>query len=173
MRTVTGVFDNPDVALRAAEKVREVAGFRATVRVHLPGSDGSVVETALLPDESSWGPVPFLGFALGLVGAVVVKLLGGTWAQALLGLMTGAVMGGLLAWWLTGELYPHRIYHHGFAGRPHYDREINLGRSVVTAIVRGTHEAHAVAATLREMGGRTSAGFLHEARMTTRAPLTT
>ncbi len=171
MKTVSGVFDNADVALRAGEKVREVAGARATVRVHVPGTDGKVVETAILADESSFGPVPFIGIALGLVCAVAVKLIGFPWSYALLGLLSGAISGGLIAWWLTGEAYPRRIYHPRFDGRATYEQEMLARRAVVTAIVHKDAQAESVREVLRTMGGRVVEGFLHEGRLVSNRPL--
>lgn len=143
MKTVTGLFDDAALALRVGERVREVAGRRATVRVRVPGPNGSVVEARVVDDKSSYGRITALGVGLGLLVAIAAKLSGLSWGLTLLGFVTGSVVGPLLALWLGGELYRRRIESSGVLNP----------LSMVTATVEGK-TADQVATVLREQGAR-------------------
>src|SRR4051794_18169223 len=108
MHTVTGVFSDGERALFAAERAREVAGPRASVRVLVRGQGGSVIETSVLPDASEWSKVVISGLALGLLAMGVVLLLGASWGMAIAALLWGVGGGVMLGVWLTGEVYRSR-----------------------------------------------------------------
>jgi hypothetical protein len=169
MRIVTGVFDDADVALRVGEKVREVAGSRATIRVFLSGASGLVIETSILSDAASWLRVTLLGIALGVVGAMVVGGLGGGWGLGLVGLAAGAATGVMLGVWLTGEVYPRRILAARDRGR--YERELKRGRAIVTVVVPTYAAAEKIVELLEIQGGRVNEGFLHEQPLPPSEPL--
>jgi hypothetical protein len=144
MQTITGLFDNPDEALRAGEKLKEVAGPRASVRVIVPGKDGKAVETKVLEDTSSYTRVPFIGLSLGLLFAIAGKIFGLDWGLTVLALLVGVGTGMLLSIWLTGEAFRRRIY----------SREVGMNRSVVSAVVSDMSHASNVLEVLRSSGGR-------------------
>lgn len=162
MKTITGIFSDPTLALEAGERVREVAGSRATVRLLVPGRSQSVVETSVLADDKRWGRVALYCAGLGLLGMIMFKLFGASWGMAALGLFWGITGGLFMGLWLTGELYPSRILTRAEA-RSRYESLAVEGRSVVVAVVPNDNHARAVRDTLLSIGADVRDGFLHEA----------
>ena len=162
MRTVTGVFDRTDDALRAAERVREAAPARATVRVFLPSPSGAVIETSIVGDSAGWLRVALLGVAFGVFGSMFAFALGASLSVGLAGLLAGALGGVLVGVWLTGETYPRRILA-GFGPlRFPYEKLVQEGRAIVTACLPTLHHAEHAIEILEEEGGRVIEGFLHD-----------
>jgi hypothetical protein len=162
MRTVTGVFDNADDALRVAERARETAGTRATVRAFLPSASGAVIETSIVGDASSWLRVTLLGVALGVIGSMFAFALGASLSVGLAGLFAGGLGGVLIGVWLTGEAYPRRILAGWGSLRLPYERLLHDGRAVVTACVPSRLAAERLIDLFEEEGGRVVDGFLHD-----------
>ena len=51
---MTGVFRDPEAALLASERLRELDGATGTIRLFLPGADGRPVETMVVEERSPW-----------------------------------------------------------------------------------------------------------------------
>ena len=161
MKTVTGVFDDADSALRVGERLRELGGPRATVHVFLSGANGSVIETSIVnTDGRGVLRVSLMGLVLGVIGAVIFEAAGASWGMALFGLLFCAAFGVMIGVWLQGEAYPRRIIA-GDRSRVHYARELARGRAVVTAMI-AYHLAERAEDEMEAEGGRVLDGFLHD-----------
>ena len=81
--TMTGVFRDPEAALRASERLRELEGAAGSIRLFLPGADGRPVETLVVEERSPWLRATVWGLAVGLFSRTsparcrLVALLGG------------------------------------------------------------------------------------------------
>ncbi len=159
MQTLNGIFQTQDAALGAAERVREVASSRATVRLFLPGAKGKVIETSVAADHSSVSRVAMACVAVGLAGVVLFAFAGARLSYVLVWLMWAVAGGAMLAAWLTGELHPRHILKMGDAVRSRYERETCAGRAVVTVMVGSQAEAGRVTRTLEDAGARVVEGF--------------
>ena len=162
MRTVTGVFDRADDALRAAERVREAASPRSTVRVFLPSPSGAVIETSIVGESRGVGRVTLFGAVIGVVCSMFAFALGASLAVGLVGLFAGALGGVLVGVWLTGEAYSRRILAGWGELRFPYEKLVRDGRVIVTACVTSHHDAERIIDMLEDEGGRVADGFLHE-----------
>jgi hypothetical protein len=160
MRTINGTFNSTDAALVVGERVREIVGPRATVRVFLPTTGQDVIETSIVADRSSWTRVLGMCLALGLAGVVLFAFCNVRSSYALLWLFWSAAGGVMLAAWLTGEAYPRHILH---MNASRYQAESRAGNTVVTVIVRSSTAAGHVARLFEEAGGRVTTGFFHQA----------
>jgi len=161
MLKVTGLFDSAQAALLAGERVREVAGPRASVRVLVPGSAGSVLEVSVLGDESALAQVALLGVGIGIVGMLALLLAGMGWAASLLWLAVGALGGTLLGIWLTGELDPARTVAGPEARRCH-DALVLGGHGLLAATVRDERHAAMVRRVIVSAGGQVRDGVLRQ-----------
>ncbi|HZS35212.1 MAG TPA: hypothetical protein VFF06_00220 [Polyangia bacterium] len=160
MRTVTGVFETADVALRVGEKAREVAGPRAKIRVFVAGGSGTVIESSIVSDSSNWLPVTLMGIGLGVIGAMIVGALGGGAGLGLVGLFAGALTGVMLGVWLTGEQVPRHI--RAERARTLYKQQLDHGRAVVTVVVPTHAAADRVVALFEAQDGQVTDRFLKQ-----------
>ena len=151
MQTVTGVFSDRTSAVLAAEKVREVAGRRASVRALLPGDGNRVIETTVLTDNSALLRMTMLGAGLGAVAFAVFLAAGTSLAMSLVGLLWGIATGYMLGLWLSGEAYRSRLL-----GGAEHTRHLELarqGKAVIVAVVLDREHAEQVSDTLAAAGG--------------------
>jgi hypothetical protein len=163
MRTLTGIFGDPEAALHAGERAREVAGKRATVRVFIRGANGSVLETSIISDESTVWRVPIAGLTIGGLFAATLALFHVAPAYCVLGFFSAAAVGLLIGLWLTGEVYPRRISTLRTNGHSAYERLLAAGRAVVTVVLpNGRRHTRSVFDVLAASGAEVVEGFLHE-----------
>jgi hypothetical protein len=163
MKTLTGVFGDPETALHAGERAREAAGERATVRVFIRGAHGSVIETSIISDESTVWRVPIVGLTLGGLFAATLALFHVPAAYCALGFFGAAAVGLMFGLWLTGEIHPRRISSLRTDGQSAYERILAEGRAVVTVVLpNGRRRMKSVFGVLAGSGAEVVEGFLHE-----------
>jgi hypothetical protein len=168
MRTVNGIFGDPDAALGAGERAREVVGPRATIRVFLPRSGRNVIETSVVADNSSWPRMALVCVAIGLAGVVLLAALKVPSLYVILWLSWSVLSGVMFAAWFTGELHPRRLLSVNGEARSRYEAEVRSGKAVVTAVVRTTAEADAVMGAFQKAGGTVVDGIFAEPRRASR-----
>jgi hypothetical protein len=105
--SLTGVFRDPDSALRASERLRDIGC--GVIRVFMPSGDGQAVECEVTVARSPWPRVLAFCIALSLLGAWLLIALADGWTYALVGLLTGAIAGLLLGLWLRGETFARTV----------------------------------------------------------------
>ncbi|HEY2748801.1 MAG TPA: hypothetical protein VGL86_29475 [Polyangia bacterium] len=125
--TLTGVFRDPESALRASEQLRELDGV-GSIRLFLPGADGEAVETQVVEERSPWLRTAAWGLAVGLVFTYVARSLASSWLYAVVALAAGVGFGLLLGGWLGGERFPRAVRPHM---RERYRDLVGKGRAVV------------------------------------------
>ncbi len=131
--TLTGVFPDPERALRASEQLRELDGV-GSIRLFLPGADGLPIETLVVEERSPWLRAAAWGLGVGFVFAYVARSLSSAWIYAVVALVAGVGFGLLLGGWLSGQRYPRAV-------RPHMRRRyldlVGKGRAVVLVELAG------------------------------------
>jgi hypothetical protein len=152
--TMTGVFRQPDGALRASERLSELACV-GSLRLFLPGADGTPIETMLVEERSPWLRLTLFGAAIGFLCAYVALSITPSWALAIVALATGAGGGALLGSWLGGQRYRRTVRPHM---RLRYLDLVRRGRAIVLADVRTHHDAEEVRSVMEECGAYVSEG---------------
>ena len=152
--TMTGVFRDPEGALRASEQLSELACV-GSLRLFLPGSDGAPVETMLVEERSPWLRLTLFGAGVGLLCAYVALSISPSWVLAFVALLTGAAGGAMLGSWLGGQRYRRTVRPHM---RLRYLDLVKRGRAIVLADVRAHHDAEAVRDVMEECGAYVSEG---------------
>jgi len=132
--TLTGVFRDPDAALRASERLRELEGASGTIRLFLPGADGRPVETLVVEERSPWLRTTAWGIAVGLLFVYVARSLSSSWIYSAVALAAGVLFGLLLGGWLGGQRYPRAVRPHM---RSRYLDLVAKGRAVLLVDVAG------------------------------------
>jgi len=152
--TLTGVFRDPEAALRASEQLRELDGAAGSIRLFLPGADGTPVETQVVQERSPWLRVTLWGVAVGLVFTYVALSLSHSWIYVVVALAAGALFGLLLGGWLGGQRYPRAVRPHM---RTRYLELARQGRAVLLVEVLGTSAD--VRQVMEELGAYVSEGY--------------
>src|SRR3954464_1772086 len=98
--TMTGVFRDPEAALKASERLRELDGAAGSIRLFLPGADGRPVETLVVEERSPWLRAGAWGLAVGVIFTYVARSLTSSWIYAFVALAAGILFGLLLGGWL-------------------------------------------------------------------------
>ncbi len=132
--TLTGVFRDPEAALRASERLRELEGAAGSIRLFLPGADGKPVETLVVEERSPWLRVTAWGVAVGFLFAYVARSLSSSWLYTVVALAAGVLFGLLLGGWLGGQRYPRAVRPHM---RSRYLDLVGKGRAVLLVEVVG------------------------------------
>jgi hypothetical protein len=152
--TLTGVFREPEAALRASERLRELDGAAGSIRLFLPGADGKPVETLVVEERSPWLRGAAWGLAVGFIFTYVARSLSTSWVYAIIALAAGALFGLLLGGWLGGQRYPRAVRPHM---RTRYLDLVGKGRAVV--LVDVLDAAGDVRELLEESGAYVSEGY--------------
>ena len=152
--TMTGVFRDPEAALRASERLRELEGATGSIHLFLPGADGRPVETLVVEERSPWLRVTVWGFAVGLLFAYVARSLSPSWFYTVVALGAGVLFGLLLGGWLGGERYPRAVRPHM---RTRYLDLVDQGRAVLLVDVVGGGTD--IRELLEESGAYVSEGY--------------
>ncbi len=79
--TMTGVFRDPEAALRASERLRELDTV-GSVRLFLPGAEGKPVEMSVVEERSPWLRLTSFGLVAGFLCAYVALSLSPSWLLA-------------------------------------------------------------------------------------------
>lgn len=151
--TLTGVFQDPQAALDAAERLRELDEAAGSLRVFLPGPDGQPVETLLVEERSPWLRIALWGVAVGMLCLYIALSWSATWLYGVVGLAAGVGFGLLLGVWFGGQRYPRSVRPHM---RARYLELVRAGRAVVLVDVLG--DAGDVRKLLEESGAYVSTG---------------
>ena len=125
--TLTGVFRDPEAALRASEQLRELDGV-GSIRLFLPDASGGAVETLVVEERSPWLRAAAWGLGVGLIFTYVARSLSNAWIYAVVALVCGVGFGLLLGGWLGGQRYPRAVRPHM---RARYLDLVGKGRAVV------------------------------------------
>jgi hypothetical protein len=152
--TLTGVFRDPDAALRVSEQLRELDGAAGSIRLFLPGTDGIPVETVVVAERSPWLRVTLWGLAVGVLFVYVARSLSPSWLYTVVALVAGALFGLLLGVWLSGQRYPRAVRPHM---RSRYLDLVQKGRAVLLVDVVGAAED--VRQVMEESGAYVSEGY--------------
>ena len=152
--TLTGVFRDPEAALRASEQLRELDGATGTIRLFLPGADGKPVETLVVEERSPWLRAAAWGLAVGFLFTYVARSLSSSWFYAIIALVAGVAFGLLLGGWLGGQRYPRAVRPHM---RTRYLDLVQKGRAVLLVDVVGN--AGDVRELMEEGGAYVSEGY--------------
>jgi hypothetical protein len=152
--TMTGVFREPDGALRASERLRELDCV-GSLRIFLPGSNGAPIETMLVEERSPWLRLTLCGAVVGLLSAYVALSISPSWILAFVALATGAAGGALLGSWLGGQRYQRSVRPHM---RVRYLDLVRRGRAIVIADLRTQQDADEVRSVMEEHGAYVSEG---------------
>jgi hypothetical protein len=152
--TMTGVFRQPEGALRASERLSELACV-GSLHLFLPGADGVPVETLLIEERPPWLRLTLSGVAAGVLCAYVALSISPSWPLALVALLTGAAGGALIGSWLGGQHYRRTVRPHM---RLRYLELVRRGRAIVLADVRAQDDAEAVRGVMEEHGAYVSEG---------------
>jgi hypothetical protein len=132
--TMTGVFRDPDAALRASERLRELDGAAGSIRLFLPGADGRPIETLVVEEHSPWLRVTAWGLSVGIIFIYVARSLSDSWFYSLFALVAGVLFGVMLGGWLGGQRYPRAVRPHM---RTRYLELVKQGRAVLLVDVLG------------------------------------
>ena len=151
---MTGVFRDPEAALRASERLRELDGAAGSIRLFLPGADGRPIETLVVEERSPWLRVTAWGVAVGLLFVYVARSLSTSWFYTVVALAAGVLFGLLLGGWLGGQRYPRAVRPHM---RTRYLDLVRKGRAVVLVDVAGS--VGDVRELLEESGAYVSEGY--------------
>src|SRR5947209_19234614 len=130
--TMTGVFRDPEAALRASERLRELDGAAGSIRLFLPGADGKPVETLVVEERSPWLRATVWGLAVGLIFTYVARSLSSSWFYSVVALAAGVLFGLLPGGWLGGQRYPRAVRPHM---RTRYLDRVGKGRAVLLVCV--------------------------------------
>jgi hypothetical protein len=152
--TLTGVFQKPEAALRVSEELRELTGTTASIRLFLPGADGSPVETLVVEERAPWLRGALWGASVGVIFIYVARSLSSSWLYAVVALTAGVLFGLLLGGWLGGERYPRAVRPHM---RARYLDLVQKGRGVVLVDILGSGED--VRQLMEESGAYVSEGY--------------
>jgi hypothetical protein len=149
MITLKSVFHDVNAALLAGERVREVGGKGACVRVRVPNRGGKVMELSVLPDESSAKNVAIWSLAMGAAALIITWLATHSLALALVATFYGLGTGAMMAYWLTGEFHRGRLLRN--------QREVpNADEVTLTAVVPDREAAGKAREALESSGGQVS-----------------
>jgi hypothetical protein len=152
--TMTGVFRDPEAALRASERLRELDGAAGSIRLFLPGADGKPVETLVVEERSPWLRATAWGLAVGLIFTYVARSLSSSWFYSVVALEAGTLFGLLLGGWLGGQRYPRAVRPHM---RTRYLDLVGKGRAVL--LVDVVSSADDVRELMEESGAYVSEGY--------------
>jgi hypothetical protein len=152
--TLTGVFQDPQAALEAGERLRELDEAAGSLRLFLPGSDGQPVETLLVEERSPWLRIALWGAAVGLLCLYIALSWSTTWLYGVVGLCAGVGFGLLLGIWFGGQRYPRSVRPHM---RSRYVDLVRAGRAVLLVDVVGHTED--VRRVMEEAGAYVSTGY--------------
>jgi hypothetical protein len=152
--TMTGVFRDPEAALRASERLRELEGAAGSIRLFLPGADGKPVETLVVEERSPWLRATLWGLAVGLIFTYVARSLSSSWIYSVVALAAGVLFGLLLGGWLGGQRYPRAVRPHM---RTRYLDLVGKGRAVL--LVDVVSSADDVRELMEESGAYVSEGY--------------
>lgn len=152
--TLTGVFRDPEAALKTAERLRELDGAAGSIRLFLPGADGEPVETLVVEERSPWLRAAAWGLAVGIIFTYVARSLTSSWLYAIVALGAGVLFGLLLGGWLGGQRYPRAVRPHM---RTRYLDLVRKGRAVLLVDVLGG--ADDVRTVMEESGAYVSEGY--------------
>jgi hypothetical protein len=152
--TMTGVFQRPEGALRASERLRELDCV-GSLRLFLPGADGEPVETMVIEEPSPWLRLTLFGAAVGALCAYIAVSITPSWALAIVALASGAAGGALLGSWLGGQRYRRTVRPHM---RLRYADLVRRGRAIVLADVRAHRDVEGVRSVMEECGAYVSEG---------------
>lgn len=151
--TLTGVFKDPEAALEAAERLRELDEAADSLRLFLPGADGQPVETLVVEERSPWLRIALWGVAVGLLCLYIALSWSTTWIYGVIGLCAGIGFGLLLGVWFGGQRYPRSVRPHM---RARYLDVVRAGRAVLLVDVVGHTDD--VRKLLEESGAYVSTG---------------
>ena len=151
--TLTGVFRDPEGALRTSEELRELHGV-GSIRLFLPGADGQPIETLVVEERSPWLRAAAWGLGVGLVFTYVARSLSSSWLYAVVALVAGVGFGLLLGGWLGGERYPRAVRPHM---RERYHDLVGKGRAIVLVELDGG--AREVRERMEESGAYVVEGY--------------
>jgi hypothetical protein len=152
--TMTGVFRDPEAALLASERLRELDGATGTIRLFLPGADGQPVETLVVEERSPWLRAAAWGLAVGFVFTYVARSLSSSWFYSVVALAAGVLFGLLLGGWLGGQRYPRSVRPHM---RTRYLDLVGKGRAVLLVDVLSA--GGTVREVMEESGAYVSEGY--------------
>lgn len=152
---MTGVFRDPEAALRASERLRELDGATGNIRLFLPGADGRPVETLVVEERSPFLRATAWGLAVGFVFAYVARSLSSSWIYSAVALAAGIAFGLMLGSWLGGQRYPRAVRPHM---RTRYLDLVGKGRAVLLVDVLG-EGAGDVRELMEESGAYVSEGY--------------
>jgi hypothetical protein len=152
--TMTGVFREPEGALRASERLRELDCV-GSLRLFLPGAEGLPIETMLVEERAPWLRLSLFGAGVGAVCAYIALSFSPSWLLAVVALVTGAGGGALIGSWLGGQRYRREVRPHM---RQRYLDLVRRGRAVLLADVLTHHDAEEVRALMEECGAYVSEG---------------
>lgn len=154
MVTLKSVFHDINAALLAGERVREVSGKGASVRVRVPGNNGSMMELSVLPDDSSRRHLVLGSLVLGAAALLITWFATHNWTMALVATFYGVGTGAMMAYWLTGEFHRSRLLREtkieGAVDEKHLDEVM------VTAVVPDRETAIKAREALESSGGQVS-----------------
>lgn len=151
---MTGVFRDPEAALLASERLRELDGATGTIRLFLPGADGRPVETMVVEERSPWLRAAAWGLAVGFIFTYVARSLSTSWFYAVIALAAGVLFGLLLGGWLGGQRYPRAVRPHM---RTRYLDLVGKGRAVLLVDVLSS--GGTVREVMEESGAYVSEGY--------------
>ena len=151
---MTGVFRDPEAALSASERLRELDGAAGSIRLFLPGADGRPIETLVVEERSPWLRVTAWGVAVGLLFVYVARSLSTSWLYTVVALAAGVLFGLLLGGWLGGQRYPRAVRPHM---RTRYLDLVRKGRAVLLIDVAGCGDDFRE--LLEESGAYVSEGY--------------
>jgi len=152
--TMTGVFRDPEAALRASERLRELDGAAGSIRLFLPGADGKPVETLVVEERSPWLRATVWGLAVGLIFTYVARSLSSSWFYSVVALGAGVLFGLLLGGWLGSHRYPRAVRPHM---RTRYLDLVGKGRAVLLVDVVSSGDD--VRELMEESGAYVSEGY--------------
>jgi hypothetical protein len=153
--TMTGVFRDPEAALRVSEELRELVGAAGAIRLFLPTEDGSAVEMAVVEERSPWLRTVAWGLATGLVFSYVSLSIARSWLYASVALASGGLFGVLLGSWLGGQRYRRTVRPHM---RSRYFDLARKGRAVLLVEVSGSG-SESVRQSMEGAGAYVSEGY--------------
>jgi hypothetical protein len=152
--TMTAVFRQPEAALIASERLREMDDAAGSIRLFLPGDDGSPVELQVVRERSPWLRATAWGLSVGVIFLYVSLSIAHSWIYAAVALASGALFGLLLGGWLGGQRYPRSVRPHM---RTKYLDVVRQGRGVLLVDVIGSAED--VRQLMEESGAYVSEGY--------------
>jgi hypothetical protein len=152
--TLTGVFRDPEAALRTSERLRELDGAAGSIRLFVPGADGQPLETLVVEEQSPWLRATLWGLSVGVIFVYVARSLSDSWFYSFFALAAGVLFGLLLGGWLGGQRYPRAVRPHM---RTRYLELVKQGRAVLLVDVLGGSSD--VRELMEESGAYVSEGY--------------